>query len=54
MKNKATEVFNDWAQNGKDEGMKKTDNGPGLKQRFLEPHIDQGFDQSQRKIIGSV
>ena len=23
MKNKATEVFNDWAQNGKDEGMKK-------------------------------
>ena len=22
MKNKATEVFNDWAQNGKDEGMK--------------------------------
>ena len=37
-----------------DEGMKNTDNGPSLKHRFLEPHIDQGFDQSQRKIIGSV
>ena len=42
-KKKATEVFNRWAQNGKDEGMKKTTISRMstlkilLKKNFMEP-----------------